>query len=75
MQEHGDVDDANMHLQVSAIATASNCASVVRVAAPEAFLLKRALDTGANSIMTPMMNTAVRPPASVKKSSSDLETI
>lgn len=52
------MDDANMHLQVSAISTAPNCASVVRVAAPEAFLLKRALDTGANAIMTPMMDTA-----------------
>jgi 4-hydroxy-2-oxoheptanedioate aldolase len=43
--EHGDIADAAMHQSVAAIA-AQGVSPVVRIAAPENWLVKRALDTG-----------------------------
>ena len=56
--EHGDVSDSAMHTTVHAVA-AAGCSPIVRVAAPENYLIKRALDTGAHGIMVPMCNNAV----------------
>lgn len=47
-----------MHTTVHAVA-AAGCSPIVRVAAPENYLIKRALDTGAHGIMVPMCNSAV----------------
>jgi 4-hydroxy-2-oxoheptanedioate aldolase len=55
--EHGNIDDAAMHASVAAIA-AESVPSLVRIAAPENWMVKRALDTGAHGILCPMMNTA-----------------
>ncbi|KAI5478359.1 hypothetical protein MNV49_005210 [Pseudohyphozyma bogoriensis] len=55
--EHGDIDDAAMHVTVGTIA-AHGCSPIIRIPAPENFLVKRALDTGAHGIMCPMMSTA-----------------
>ncbi|TFK97123.1 Phosphoenolpyruvate/pyruvate domain-containing protein [Pterulicium gracile] len=55
--EHGNIDDAAMHAAVQAIA-AENVASIIRIAAPENWMVKRALDTGAHGILCPMMNNA-----------------
>lgn len=48
-----------MHASVAAVA-ACNSSPIVRIAAPENYLVKRALDTGAHGILCPMMNNAVR---------------
>jgi len=55
--EHGNIADAEMHASVGAIA-AQGVSPIVRIAAPENHLVKRALDTGAHGILCPMMSTA-----------------
>lgn len=55
--EHGNISDSAMHESVHAIA-ACGISPLVRVAAPETHLIKRALDTGAHGIMAPMCNSA-----------------
>ncbi len=57
--EHGDISDAEMHNQVAAIGAIDGCSPMVRIPAPEQFLVKRALDTGAHGLLCPMMSTAV----------------
>jgi len=55
--EHGDIADAQMHASVAAIA-AQGVSPIVRIPAPENWLVKRALDTGAHALLCPMMSTA-----------------
>ncbi|GFZ51566.1 hypothetical protein JCM24511_09333 [Saitozyma sp. JCM 24511] len=43
--EHGDIDDGEMHRLVAAIGN-QGCSPIVRIPAPENFIVKRALDTG-----------------------------
>lgn len=45
VQEHGDIDDGEMHRLVAAIGN-QGCSPIVRIPAPENFIVKRALDTG-----------------------------
>ncbi|KAK0231197.1 Pyruvate/Phosphoenolpyruvate kinase-like domain-containing protein [Armillaria fumosa] len=54
--EHGDIADAAMHTSVGAIA-AQGVSPIVRIPAPENWLVKRTLDTGAHGILCPMMST------------------
>ncbi|RKK88453.1 hypothetical protein BFJ69_g308 [Fusarium oxysporum] len=54
--EHGHIDDYNMYLQISAISS-SGVSPVVRIAAGEPWMVKRALDAGAHAIMVPMCET------------------
>ncbi|KAF8911891.1 Pyruvate/Phosphoenolpyruvate kinase-like domain-containing protein [Mucidula mucida] len=54
--EHGDIADAAMHASVGAIA-AQGVSPIVRIPAPENWLVKRTLDTGAHGILCPMMST------------------
>ncbi|KAF9036039.1 Phosphoenolpyruvate/pyruvate domain-containing protein [Hymenopellis radicata] len=54
--EHGDIADAAMHSSVGAIA-AQGVSPIVRIPAPENWLVKRTLDTGAHGILCPMMST------------------
>ncbi|THV05375.1 Phosphoenolpyruvate/pyruvate domain-containing protein [Dendrothele bispora CBS 962.96] len=55
--EHGDIADAAMHVSVGAIA-AQGVSPIVRIPAPENWIVKRTLDTGAHGILCPMMSTA-----------------
>ena len=55
--EHGNIDDAAMHESVAAIG-ACGVSPVVRVAANEAWMIKRVLDAGAHGVMVPWINTA-----------------
>jgi len=55
--EHGNVDDGQMHEAVAAIA-ACGVSPVVRIAANEAWMVKRALDAGAHAILVPLLYTA-----------------
>ncbi|GAA5912310.1 hypothetical protein JCM5296_000494 [Sporobolomyces johnsonii] len=55
--EHGNIADAEMHAIVHAVAAAGS-SPLVRIAAPENYLVKRALDTGAHGILCPMMSSA-----------------
>ncbi|WVQ78501.1 hypothetical protein IAT38_000587 [Cryptococcus sp. DSM 104549] len=55
--EHGDIDDGEMHRLVAAIGN-QGCSPIVRIPAPENFIVKRALDTGAHGLLCPMMSTA-----------------
>ncbi|KAJ4472131.1 Pyruvate/Phosphoenolpyruvate kinase-like domain-containing protein [Lentinula aciculospora] len=55
--EHGNIADADMHTSVGAIA-AQGVSPVVRIPAPENWIVKRTLDTGAHGILCPMMSTA-----------------
>ncbi|TFK43299.1 Pyruvate/Phosphoenolpyruvate kinase-like domain-containing protein [Crucibulum laeve] len=65
--EHGDIADAEMHVSVGAIA--SNGASpFVRIAAPENYFVKRALDAGAHGILCPMISTVEQAKAVVSYS-------
>ena len=48
-----------MYLQVGAIST-SGVSPIVRIAASEHWMVKRALDCGAHAIMIPMCETKVR---------------
>ena len=49
--------DGAMHDAVTAIAACS-VSPIVRIAANEAWMVKRALDSGAHGIMVPLLNTA-----------------
>ncbi|GAB7339045.1 hypothetical protein MBLNU457_5704t1 [Dothideomycetes sp. NU457] len=55
--EHGLLSDASMHESVSAIA-ATGVSPVVRIPANEAWMVKRALDSGAHGIIVPLLQTA-----------------
>lgn len=55
--EHGNIGDGDMHESVAAIA-ACGVSPVVRTAANEGWMVKRALDAGAHGIVIPLLNTA-----------------
>lgn len=55
--EHGNVDDGQMHEAVAAIASCG-VSPVVRIAANEPWMVKRALDAGAHGICVPLLYTA-----------------
>ncbi|MCJ1343917.1 hypothetical protein MMC31_002115 [Peltigera leucophlebia] len=55
--EHGNIDDSAMHEAVAAIASCG-VSPVVRVAANEGWMVKRALDAGAHGIIVPLIYTA-----------------
>lgn len=57
--EHGQIGDTEMHQMIPAIIGAG-VSPIVRVPAPENFLVKRALDAGAHGLMFPMIETKVR---------------
>jgi len=54
--EHGNIDDAAMHEAVGALV---NCgvSPIVRIAANEGWMVKRALDSGAHGIVVPLLRT------------------
>ncbi|KAI1937149.1 hypothetical protein LOZ66_004066 [Ophidiomyces ophidiicola] len=54
--EHGNIADAQMHEAVAAIA-AVGVSPIVRIAANEAWMVKRALDSGAHGIIVPLLET------------------
>ncbi|KAF2706773.1 Phosphoenolpyruvate/pyruvate domain-containing protein [Pleomassaria siparia CBS 279.74] len=54
--EHGNIDDGQMHELVAAIA-ATGVSPLVRIAANEAWMVKRALDAGAHGIVVPLIYT------------------
>lgn len=55
--EHGNIADSDMHEAVTAIA-ATDVSPIVRIAANEGWMVKRALDSGAHGIMVPLLETA-----------------
>ncbi|MCJ1482997.1 hypothetical protein MMC06_003163 [Schaereria dolodes] len=55
--EHGNIDDAAMHECVAAIA-GCGVSPIVRIAANEGWMVKRALDSGAHGIVVPLLYTA-----------------
>ncbi|KAF2085182.1 HpcH/HpaI aldolase/citrate lyase family protein [Saccharata proteae CBS 121410] len=55
--EHGNIDDGQMHEAVAAIASCG-VSPVVRIAANETWMVKRALDSGAHGIIVPLLYTA-----------------
>ncbi|EFW23152.1 hypothetical protein D8B26_006667 [Coccidioides posadasii str. Silveira] len=55
--EHGNIADAQMHEAVAAIA-ALGVSPIVRIAANEGWMVKRALDSGAHGILVPLLDTA-----------------
>jgi len=55
--EHGNIDDAAMHEAVAAIA-GCGVSPIVRIAANEGWMVKRALDSGAHGIIVPLIYTA-----------------
>ncbi|KAL7408988.1 Pyruvate/Phosphoenolpyruvate kinase-like domain-containing protein [Mrakia frigida] len=55
--EHGNISDSEMHAMVGAIAGTGTCSPIVRIPAPEPWMIKRALDSGAHGIMVPMIDT------------------
>ncbi|QDS69012.1 hypothetical protein FKW77_009519 [Venturia effusa] len=55
--EHGNIDDAAMHDAVAAIG-ACGVSPIVRIAANEGWMVKRALDAGAHGILVPLLRTA-----------------
>ncbi|KAF2151237.1 HpcH/HpaI aldolase/citrate lyase family protein [Myriangium duriaei CBS 260.36] len=55
--EHGNIDDGQMHECVAAVA-ACGVSPVVRVAANESWMVKRALDAGAHGVVVPLLKTA-----------------
>ncbi|KAL1302872.1 hypothetical protein AAFC00_003200 [Neodothiora populina] len=55
--EHGNISDDHMHECVAAIA-ACGVSPIVRVAANEAWMVKRALDAGAHGVIVPLIHTA-----------------
>ncbi|KAK8251338.1 Pyruvate/Phosphoenolpyruvate kinase-like domain-containing protein [Phyllosticta capitalensis] len=55
--EHGNIDDGQMHECVAAIASCG-VSPLVRVAANESWMVKRALDAGAHGIVVPLLYTA-----------------
>lgn len=54
--EHGNIDDGQMHEAVVAIA-AAGVSPIVRIAANEPWMVKRALDSGAHGIIVPLIYT------------------
>ncbi|KAF2034833.1 Phosphoenolpyruvate/pyruvate domain-containing protein [Setomelanomma holmii] len=54
--EHGNIDDGAMHEAVVAIAK-EGVSPLVRIAANEAWMVKRALDCGAHGIVVPLIYT------------------
>ncbi|KAE9982408.1 hypothetical protein EG328_010942 [Venturia inaequalis] len=54
--EHGNIDDGQMHEAVAALA-ACRVSPIVRIAANEAWMVKRALDSGAHGILVPLLYT------------------
>ncbi|KAK2738874.1 hypothetical protein FQN57_006889 [Myotisia sp. PD_48] len=55
--EHGNIDDAQMHEAVGAIA-AVGVSPIVRIAANEGWMVKRALDAGAHGVLVPLLESA-----------------
>ncbi|KAF6234398.1 hypothetical protein HO173_007431 [Letharia columbiana] len=55
--EHGNIDDSAMHEAVAAIA-GCGVSPIVRIAANEGWMVKRALDSGAHGIIVPLLYTA-----------------
>lgn len=55
--EHGNIADQQMHQSVAAIASCG-ASPVVRIPANEAWMVKRALDSGAHGIIVPLLYTA-----------------
>ncbi|KAL1953675.1 hypothetical protein VTO42DRAFT_2386 [Malbranchea cinnamomea] len=55
--EHGNIADAQMHEAVAAIASLG-VSPVVRIAANEGWMVKRALDSGAHGVIVPLLYTA-----------------
>lgn len=55
--EHGNIDDSAMHEAVAAIASCG-VSPIVRIAANEGWMVKRALDSGAHGIIVPLLYTA-----------------
>ncbi|GFF86078.1 4-hydroxy-2-oxo-heptane-1,7-dioate aldolase [Aspergillus udagawae] len=55
--EHGNIADWQMHEAVAAIA-ATGVSPIVRIAANEGWMVKRALDAGAHGIVVPLLYTA-----------------
>ncbi|KAI9819980.1 MAG: hypothetical protein M1827_006550 [Pycnora praestabilis] len=55
--EHGNIDDAAMHESVAAV-TGCGVSPIVRIAANEGWMVKRALDSGAHGIIVPLLYTA-----------------
>lgn len=55
--EHGNIADNQMHEAVAAIA-ACGVSPIVRIPANEAWMVKRALDSGAHGICVPLLHTA-----------------
>ncbi|KAI9780192.1 MAG: hypothetical protein M1835_004539 [Candelina submexicana] len=54
--EHGNIDDGAMHECVAAIA-GCGVSPIVRIAANEGWMVKRALDAGAHGIIVPLLYT------------------
>ncbi|MCJ1372285.1 hypothetical protein MMC20_003508 [Loxospora ochrophaea] len=54
--EHGNIDDSAMHESVAAIA-GCGVSPIVRIAANEGWMVKRALDSGAHGILVPLLYT------------------
>ncbi|EDU40014.1 HpcH 24-dihydroxyhept-2-ene-17-dioic acid aldolase [Pyrenophora tritici-repentis] len=54
--EHGNINDSQMHEAVTAIAHAG-VSPLVRIAANEAWMVKRALDAGAHGVVVPLIYT------------------
>ncbi|CAO2650325.1 Nn.00g016170.m01.CDS01 [Neocucurbitaria sp. VM-36] len=54
--EHGNIDDGEMHEAVVAIAK-EGVSPIVRIAANEAWMVKRALDAGAHGLVVPLIYT------------------
>ncbi|KAF2131336.1 2,4-dihydroxyhept-2-ene-1,7-dioic acid aldolase-like protein, partial [Dothidotthia symphoricarpi CBS 119687] len=54
--EHGNIDDGEMHEAVVAIAR-EGVSPIIRIAANEPWMVKRALDTGAHGIVVPLIYT------------------
>lgn len=55
--EHGNIDDSQMHECVAAIASCG-VSPLVRIAANESWMVKRALDAGAHGVVVPLLYTA-----------------
>jgi 4-hydroxy-2-oxoheptanedioate aldolase len=54
--EHGNINDSQMHEAVTAIAHAG-VSPLVRIAANETWMVKRALDCGAHGVIVPLIYT------------------
>ncbi|KAH7324530.1 Pyruvate/Phosphoenolpyruvate kinase-like domain-containing protein [Stachybotrys elegans] len=63
--EHGNIADSEMYHQIGAIST-SGVSPIVRIAADQPWMIKRALDAGAHGIMVPMCETKEQAEAVVR---------